>query len=155
MWIVNADGEIVSKEVGEEERPDALVRAEARAPALLALAPDALVRADARPPAPLALNPAPLGLADARAPALLAFAPLALVRTNARAPALLAIAPSALVLADARAPAPHRHVDLGKVGCPLMTLSLRGFRIRHVCLSLDDLARAACRGWRRKSKYMC
>ena len=137
MWIVNADGEIVSKEVGEEERPDALVRAEARAPALLALAPDALVRADARPPAPLALNPAPLGLADARAPAL------------------LAIAPSALVLADARAPAPHRHVDLGKVGCPLMTLSLRGFRIRHVCLSLDDLARAACRGWRRKSKYMC
>ena len=94
---MNADGEIVSKEVGEEERPDALVRAEARAPALLALAPDALVRADARPPA------------------LLASAPLALVRADARPPALLAPAPDALMRADARTQASRL---LGRGVCP-------------------------------------
>ena len=44
---------------------------------LLAFAPLALVRADARPPALLASAPAALVRADARPPALLAFAPLA------------------------------------------------------------------------------
>jgi len=84
---------------------DALVRAEARPPALLALAPLALVRAEARAPALLA--PAPLALvrAEARAPALLASAPLSLVRAQARPPALLAFAPAALVRTKARAPA--------------------------------------------------
>jgi hypothetical protein len=38
---------------------------------LLATVPDALVRADARPPALLAFAPSALVLADARAPALL------------------------------------------------------------------------------------
>jgi hypothetical protein len=85
--------------------PSALVLADARAPTLLASAPLALVRADARAPTLLAVAPFALVLADARAPALLASAPLALVLADARAPALLACAPSALVLADARAPA--------------------------------------------------
>ena len=70
--------------------------------ALLALAPDALVLADARAPALLASVPSALVLADARPPALLAFAPSALVLADARPPALLAFAPLALVLADAR-----------------------------------------------------
>jgi hypothetical protein len=61
---------------------DALVLADARAPALLASAPDALVLADARPPALLAFAPFALVLADARPPALLASAPLALVVAN-------------------------------------------------------------------------
>jgi hypothetical protein len=77
------------------------VRADARAPALLASAPDALVRADARAPALLACALLALVRADARAPALLASAPDALVRADARAPALLALAPLALVQADA------------------------------------------------------
>jgi len=62
--------------------PFALVLADARAPALLALAPFALVLADARPPALLAFAPPALVLADARAPALLALTPLALVRAD-------------------------------------------------------------------------
>ena len=85
--------------------PLALVLADARAPALLAMAPLALVRADARAPALLAIAPDALVLTDARPPALLACAPLALVLADARAPALLAFTPDALVLADARAPA--------------------------------------------------
>ena len=73
--------------------------ADARPPALLALAPAALVLADARPPALLALAPDALVLADARPPALLALAPDALVLADARPFALLACAPFALVLA--------------------------------------------------------
>ena len=84
--------------------PDALVRADARPPALLASAPLALVLADARPPALLALAPPALVLADARPPALLALAPLALVLADARPPALLALAPLALVRADTALP---------------------------------------------------
>ena len=80
--------------------PDALVLADARAPALVACAPLALVLADARAPALLALAPDALVLADARAPALLAPAPSALVRADARAPTLLASVPLALVRAD-------------------------------------------------------
>ncbi len=49
------------------------------------MAPWALVRADARPPALLASEP------DVRSPALLALAPLALVRADVRSPALLAL----------------------------------------------------------------
>jgi hypothetical protein len=77
--------------------PDALVRADARAPALFAFAPSALVLADARAPALLAFASSALVLADAPAPALLACSPLALVLADARPPALLAFAPSALV----------------------------------------------------------
>jgi hypothetical protein len=66
--------------------------------ALLALAPLALVRADARPPALLACHAALPALvrADGRPPALLALAPPALVLTEARPLALLACAPDAL-----------------------------------------------------------
>jgi len=75
------------------------------ADALLASASLALVRADARPPALRALAPDERVLADAAAPALLAFAPLTLVRADALPPALLPCAPGALVRADARPPA--------------------------------------------------
>jgi len=113
VWIVNADGQIVSKEVGEEERPDALVRADARAPALLAFAPLALVRADARAPALLAIAPSALVRADARAPALLAIAPLTLGRTQASRLLGRSVCPccavfaAALALADAPSPRSH------------------------------------------------
>ena len=82
--------------------PDALVRADARSPAVLAPAPLALVRADARPPELLALAPDAMVRTDARLPALLACAFDALVRAEARSPAVLALAPLALVLADAK-----------------------------------------------------
>ena len=62
--------------------------------------PDALVRADARSPALLASAPLALVLAKT---ALLSLAALALMLANAR-PALLAFAPDALVRADARPP---------------------------------------------------
>jgi hypothetical protein len=84
--------------------PLALMWADARAPTLLAIAPSALVRADARAPTLLALFPLALMGADARASALFACAPYALVRADARASALLALAPLALVRADARSP---------------------------------------------------
>jgi hypothetical protein len=60
--------------------------------------PDALVQADDRPPALLAFALSALVLADAHRPALL---PSALVRAHARPPALLACALSALVRAKA------------------------------------------------------
>ena len=49
----------------------------------LALAPDALVRVQAGAPALVAFAPSVMVLADARAPALLAFAPDALVLADA------------------------------------------------------------------------
>ena len=81
------------------------MRADARAPAVLADAPLAVMRADARAPAVLAVAPLAIMLADARAPAVLAVAPLAVMRADARAPAVLAPAPDAVMVADARAPA--------------------------------------------------
>ena len=51
--------------------------------ALLALAPDAIVCADARAPAVLASAPDAVMRTDARAPAVLAGAPLAVMRADA------------------------------------------------------------------------
>jgi hypothetical protein len=94
--------------------PDALVRADAPPPAILALAPSALVLADACAPALLALATFPLVLADARPPALLAVAPFALVLTDARASTLLASIPRAeVMLARWTCPAELRRVPLG------------------------------------------
>ena len=58
----------------------------------------------------------------------------------------------------APAPAPMTTRSCGPWQSGLPTddsLSLRGFRIGHVSLSLDDLAKTVCGGWRRKSKYKC
>ena len=85
--------------------PLAVMRADACAPAVLAPVPQAVMRADARAPAVLAGAPLAVMLADARAPAVLAFAPLAVMLADARAPAVLAPVPAAVMLADARAPA--------------------------------------------------
>ena len=75
------------------------------AAALLALALDALVRADARPQALLALTPAAVMLADLRSPTFPALAADALVLADAAAQALLAPAPDAVMLAYAQSPA--------------------------------------------------
>jgi hypothetical protein len=65
----------------------------ARSAAFLALALDALVGADARPQALLALAPAAVMLAYLRSAAFLASALAALVGADARPQALLALAP--------------------------------------------------------------
>jgi len=59
--------------------PDAVMLAYLRSPAFLARALDALVGADARPQALLALAPAAGMLAYLRCPAILALAPLAVM----------------------------------------------------------------------------
>ena len=56
------------------------------------------MRADAAAPAVLAVGPAAVMLADARAPAVLAGAPDAVMLADARAPAVLAVAPAAVIL---------------------------------------------------------
>ena len=73
--------------------------------AFLALALDALVGADARPQALLALAPAAVMLAYLRSPAFLARALDALVGADARPQALLALAPDAVMLAYLRSAA--------------------------------------------------
>ena len=60
---------------------------------------DAVMLADARAPAVLAPAPLAVMLADARAPAVLAPAPLAVMLADARAPAVLALALAAVVFA--------------------------------------------------------
>ena len=72
---------------------------------LLASILDALVGADARPQALLALAPAAVMLAYLRSPAFLARALLALVGADARPQALLAPAPAAVMLAYLRSAA--------------------------------------------------
>jgi hypothetical protein len=76
-----------------------------RSPAFLALILDALVGADARPHALLALAPAAIMLAYLRPPAFLAPALVALVGADARPQALLALAPDAVMLAYLRSAA--------------------------------------------------
>ena len=76
-----------------------------RSPAFLALAFDALVGADARPQALLALPPLAVMLAYLRSPNFLALALLALVEADARPQALLALAPDAVMLTYLRSPA--------------------------------------------------
>ena len=70
-----------------------------RSPAFLAFILDALVGADARPQALLALAPAATVLAYLRPPAFLAPALVALAGADARPQALLALAPGAVMLA--------------------------------------------------------
>ena len=84
--------------------PDAVMLADARAPAVLAPAPDAVMRADARAPAVLAPAPLTVMLADARAPAALAVAPAAVMLAGACPPTVLAPAPLAVMLADTPCP---------------------------------------------------
>jgi len=76
-----------------------------RSPAFLARVLDALVGADARPQALLALAPLAVMLAYLRSPAFLAPALDALVGADARPQALLAPAPLAIMLAYLRSPA--------------------------------------------------
>ena len=99
--------------VGADARPRALLAlgpaavmlAHLRSPAFLARAPDALVGADARPQALLARAPAAVMLAYLRPAAFLALALDAPVGAYARPQALLALAPFAVMLAYARSAA--------------------------------------------------
>ena len=81
-----------------------MVSVRGTAATVLASILDALVGADARPQALLALAPLAVMLAYLRSPAFLAQALLALVGADARPQALLALAPDVVMLAYLRSP---------------------------------------------------
>jgi hypothetical protein len=87
---------------------------------LLAPAPNAIVLADARPAALLALASYAVVLADARPAALLAPASLTVVLADACPAALLAHASNAVVLADARPAALLAHAAVVRALCALV-----------------------------------